>query len=185
MKNYLARLALVMALLLAAAGLASATTLDFATSVTPGVTLGGNMTWTSYDVGHLFCQQARDDDYIIFTSPTTVNSFQMNAQPWPGGAYGKGKLDIAAFKADNTQLWGTTVDLTGYAVWGTWLTVDVQTANVSKLTFYSPWNTYQYDGYPSVDNMVINEALVPIPGAVWLLGSGLLGLAGLRRKFSR
>lgn len=26
---------------------------------------------------------------------------------------------------------------------------------------------------------------VPIPGAAWLLGTGLLGLAGLRRKFSR
>jgi hypothetical protein len=26
---------------------------------------------------------------------------------------------------------------------------------------------------------------VPIPGAVWLLGSGLLGLAGLRRKFTQ
>jgi hypothetical protein len=26
---------------------------------------------------------------------------------------------------------------------------------------------------------------VPIPGAVWLLGSGLVGLAGLRRKFKR
>jgi hypothetical protein len=26
---------------------------------------------------------------------------------------------------------------------------------------------------------------VPIPGAVWLLGSGLLGLAGLRRKFRK
>jgi hypothetical protein len=24
---------------------------------------------------------------------------------------------------------------------------------------------------------------VPIPGAVWLLGSGLLGLIGLKRKF--
>jgi hypothetical protein len=26
---------------------------------------------------------------------------------------------------------------------------------------------------------------VPIPGAVWLLGSGLVGLAGLRRRFGR
>jgi hypothetical protein len=26
---------------------------------------------------------------------------------------------------------------------------------------------------------------VPIPGAVWLLGSGLIGLVGLRRKFFR
>jgi fibro-slime domain-containing protein len=33
---------------------------------------------------------------------------------------------------------------------------------------------------------ILFEAIpVPIPGAVWLLGSGLLGLAGLRRRFGR
>jgi len=26
---------------------------------------------------------------------------------------------------------------------------------------------------------------VPIPAAVWLLGSGLLGLAGIRRRFRK
>ncbi len=31
---------------------------------------------------------------------------------------------------------------------------------------------------------VINPQAVPIPGAVWLLGSGLLGLMGVRRKIS-
>ena len=31
----------------------------------------------------------------------------------------------------------------------------------------------------------VNVAPVPIPAAVWLLGSGLLGLVGLRRKFSK
>lgn len=30
----------------------------------------------------------------------------------------------------------------------------------------------------------VNPSAVPIPAAVWLLGSGLLGLAGLRRKLS-
>ena len=30
----------------------------------------------------------------------------------------------------------------------------------------------------------INHAVVPIPGAVWLLGSGLVGLLGLRRRMS-
>ncbi len=30
-----------------------------------------------------------------------------------------------------------------------------------------------------------NSPVVPIPGAVWLLGSGLIGLAGIRRKFRK
>jgi hypothetical protein len=29
----------------------------------------------------------------------------------------------------------------------------------------------------------VNVGYVPIPGAVWMLGSGLLGLVGLRRRF--
>ena len=29
------------------------------------------------------------------------------------------------------------------------------------------------------------ETAVPVPGAVWLLGSGLIGLAGFRRKFKK
>jgi hypothetical protein len=29
------------------------------------------------------------------------------------------------------------------------------------------------------------DASVPVPAAVWLLGSGLIGLAGLRRKVRR
>ena len=39
--------------------------------------------------------------------------------------------------------------------------------------------------FPSIDNLVINEAAaVPIPASVWLLVSGLVGLVGLRRKFT-
>ena len=34
-----------------------------------------------------------------------------------------------------------------------------------------------------MDNFTFNETAVPIPGAVWLLGSGLVGLAGLRKKY--
>jgi hypothetical protein len=36
-------------------------------------------------------------------------------------------------------------------------------------------------GWFHLDDISANQ--VPIPGAVWLLGSGLVGLAGLRRKF--
>jgi hypothetical protein len=38
---------------------------------------------------------------------------------------------------------------------------------------------------PPTDSEFIGGNLVPIPGAVWLLGSGLLGLIGFRRKFQK
>jgi hypothetical protein len=53
---------------------------------------------------------------------------------------------------------------------------------------YGPWEELRYpDGHPlqgdSID-MAFELTTVPIPGAVWLLGSGLLGLVGLRRRQS-
>ena len=46
-----------------------------------------------------------------------------------------------------------------------------------------------YDLFPSSGNYdyvtEIEATVVPIPGAVWLLGAGLLGLVGIRRKFKK
>lgn len=36
--------------------------------------------------------------------------------------------------------------------------------------------------YMSADHIFAGASVVPVPGAVWLLGSGLMGLVGLRRK---
>ena len=45
-----------------------------------------------------------------------------------------------------------------------------------------PWRTAGWTGGFDLDAIgVINQA--PIPGAVWLLGSGLIALAGLRRRY--
>jgi hypothetical protein len=44
-----------------------------------------------------------------------------------------------------------------------------------------------WDGTSVDGNYVINlsSTAVPIPGAVWLLGSGLIGLVGLRRRYKK
>ena len=38
------------------------------------------------------------------------------------------------------------------------------------------------DNYVGIVNLTTKTSPVPLPGAIWLLGSGLLGLAGLRKQ---
>ncbi len=45
------------------------------------------------------------------------------------------------------------------------------------------WTYGEGEGlYMSADHIYAGTSVVPVPGAVWLLGSGLLGMVGLRRK---
>ena len=60
--------------------------------------------------------------------------------------------------------------------------------------FTGPWKLHtagqfidfvgnQRDGHWAFDILNVNEAhTVPIPAAAWLLGSGLIGLVGLRKR---
>jgi hypothetical protein len=42
------------------------------------------------------------------------------------------------------------------------------------------------DKYVMIDNVTLNvPSAVPIPPSIWLLGSGIIGLVGLRRRFWR
>ena len=41
------------------------------------------------------------------------------------------------------------------------------------------------ENYEDRMTMTLESSSVPIPGAVWLLGSGLIGIVGIRRKFKR
>jgi hypothetical protein len=56
------------------------------------------------------------------------------------------------------------------------------TGNVSDFLWISP--KYSLNG-PYYQGMVGGGDPVPIPGAVWLLGSGLIGLVALRRRFRK
>ena len=50
------------------------------------------------------------------------------------------------------------------------------------LTF-SEIGLIDYEGFPVAESYAgVAANLVPIPGAVWLLGSGLVGLVGLKRR---
>jgi hypothetical protein len=202
MKRFLALLGLVLVLLFSTAGMASVATLDFTSAPPyPGITLEPdpndpnhqlNLLWSDVGGGHLYCNNSWYDSIISFTTPTSVSKFDMCGVRWQGddpGAFTFGPMNIAAFNAADVQLWSTTIDFTDsqYADWGVWLTVNVNTAGVSKLIFFGPNpEGLGYDFYPSIDNLVINTAArVPIPASIWLLTSGLLGLVGLRRKFTR
>lgn len=49
--------------------------------------------------------------------------------------------------------------------------------------YVDTWNSAELNWDKSSDaNILVQGAPVPIPGALWLLGSGLLGLIGLRRR---
>lgn len=51
---------------------------------------------------------------------------------------------------------------------------------IDTLKFYN-----EYEVHMCLDNITIGNEIagVPIPGAIWLLGSGLIGIVGIRRKF--
>ena len=58
------------------------------------------------------------------------------------------------------------------------------------LDLHNPFSIFTIDGMKSwseYDNMQIatTQSAVPLPAAVWLLGSGILGLAGLRRRMRK
>ncbi len=173
-----------------------------------GLTLNQHAWWSGYGGGHLFMQNYLDDDYLIFDTPKYVKQFEINGLSTPGYQDPRtvlGPINIAAFDNNNNKIWNTSVDLTNYGDWNNWLTVSVETDNVSKLVFYDPWGDRNpwfpwydevgqpipqgsYIFFPSIDNINIENShpQVPEPGTMFLLGSlasGLFGFAGLKKRF--
>lgn len=164
---------------------ANAFVLDFEDRNNLGVTLGGKMQWSGVGGGHLFNEDNTDDDFIAFETEMYVESFEMNALPWPNHFGGNvGLIDIAGLNSAHQTIWSATVDLSNYRTWDTWFTVEVETSGIATLNFSAPALEPHYNGFwPSIDNIIVEEIAQDVsePGSLALLGIGLLGLS-LRRR---
>ncbi len=111
--------------------------------------------------------------------------------------------NITGYASKYRQGYGTPFDLEpGYFFWEE---DDLSGLDLSSVThvrivdiigdgsYSDSFGNIIYDPYPTVGSAgvdldavgVINSAPVPVPPAVWLLGSGLLGLVGIRRRYGR
>ena len=158
--------------------IAEAVILDFEDQNNLGIIYGHNMSWNNIGGGHLFMPYPWQDGYIEFSSPLYVNSFEMNANPYDFGTWSVGTIDVAAFN-NTSEVWSDTIDLTDYGDWNDWLIVEVGVGEITKLIFYGSSSTGGSLFRPSIDNINV----VPEPATMLLLGSALLVLAGIRRKF--
>jgi hypothetical protein len=136
-----------------------------------------------------------DDGLFGIASIDLSEHYNLTNLPHPDYVtYTATKFSFTGIKSDNTEINASfTMDgisdgTNGLADFETYLFGEewssLKALIVTPINDRDVWyaDTYRYGG---VDNIVVSASQVPIPPSVWLLGAGLAGLVGLRRKFFR
>ena len=178
MKTQLLRLIAATALLFGSGGVALAATVDFNPNpkqVGPGETFDLDIVGTdfitslaggSFDLGF--------DSVKLQINSVTNNTAVYEFLPDGGGLLSPGLWGTIGFDTFGTA---PTGNMTIATINLTVLTADTSSLVIQNSAFFDDVAT-QLD--PTLDAGVISS--VPVPAAVWLFGSGLLGLVGVARK---
>ena len=176
---------------LVAAG-AQATTIDFAEFGSEqglGAIQSKGYTLTAVGTGNM------PPDYAFFGSPTDTfyaycpDCF-MTLENTAGDPFSLFSVDLQMVPPSEEVTISITGILAGGGTISTSYTQDPNVTGFTTVTFGSAWQNLSLDsvvfgtGFSpfghALDNIVVST--VPVPAAVWMFGSALLGLAGWRRK---
>ncbi|MEA5115635.1 MAG: VPLPA-CTERM sorting domain-containing protein [Geobacteraceae bacterium] len=127
------------------------------------------------------------DGTNAYGQPCSPTPITMTLTKTGGGAFSLTALDAANLLTENNN---GQLTLIGHLQGGGTLT--------DTLSIGNTWTTFSLNGFSNVnsidisasggiyaaliDNMNVNPTPTPVPAAAWLLGSGMLGLFGMRRK---
>jgi hypothetical protein len=137
-------------------------------------------------IGTGFTWGAAADTYISFS--TAVDSLSFTAGDG-GGDFDAFRVSLYAFGTDafigsySSPVFGGTAE-------PEWYTLNIAAANIGRVVF-DPGNGGVLPGIKEdlggvvITDMSYNTASVPEPSTLLLLGSGLVGLGFIRRKFNR
>lgn len=143
---------------------------------------GGSISFTSFQVDPIdsFTQRATDINLMNGTTTMDVTTFNLT-----GRVAGPNDLkwDYAPFTSGASGNFLGTINGTAVVNVGDGNSdgLDDYTATFVSAGVYGPeWGSFDGLGYFEVWNVQINS--VPLPAAMWLFASGLLGLLGIARR---
>ncbi|SEM82869.1 VPLPA-CTERM protein sorting domain-containing protein/choice-of-anchor C domain-containing protein [Syntrophus gentianae] len=139
----------------------------------------------SLDMNGSSVGEIRSDAFSTTPGQTYIVHFAMAGNP--SGQYGKTMTMDVSVNGDTPQTFSHLVTEPSYYAgmplsWENMSFTFVADADWSYLTFTSTYTGSQYQG-PTLDSVRVDA--VPLPASLLLFAPGLLGLAGLRRKFSK